>query len=330
MLSVDLRDLGAIQRRISALITGPDGVEAALASADDSDAAALASLVRSDGGATAGVRLGVYSNAYFVRLHDCLRDDYGALADALGPAAFHDLVRTYLMLYPPSRPSLRHAGRELCAHLESEPFATIFGGRWPWAADLARLEWALGEAFFAADATPLAPAALATLAPDAFGALRFGASPSLGLLRLDWPVASVRERFDQADGQGQTRQHAGPDGVGACDASGHDVDGAPALERKSTSVRVWRQGESVRFKTISDVEAAALDQVIAGESFGAACETVARFVGDVEAPARAAALLAGWIGDELFVSVEARSLTQDGRGCPERRDAPLARRAREP
>ncbi len=211
------------------------------------------------------------------------------------------------MLFPPSRPSLQHAGRELCTHLEREPFATIFGERWPWAADLARLEWSLVEAWLAADATPLPPTALASLAPDAFGTLRFGTSPSLALLRLAWPVADLRERFERADGPGPTREHACPNGVGACDAPGPGDDSAPALERKATPVRVWRQGESVRFKMLSDVEAAALEQVIAGESFGDVCETVARFVGEAEAPARAAALLAGWIADELIVGVEANA-----------------------
>ena len=77
--------------------------------------------------ATAGFapadRLAVYANAYFARIHDCLRDDFGALARALGPAAFHDLVKTYLMMHAPTRPSLRHAGAHLAEHLSTEPFA---------------------------------------------------------------------------------------------------------------------------------------------------------------------------------------------------------------
>ena len=81
----------------------------------------------------------MYANAYFARLHACLRDDFPALARALGPAAFHDLVKTCLMMHPPTRPSLRHAGAHVAEHFATK-LAAIFARNRPYAADLARLE----------------------------------------------------------------------------------------------------------------------------------------------------------------------------------------------
>jgi putative DNA-binding protein len=161
----DDSSLALVQRALRRWITEPDGVAAALAADGDPDGRALRALVRGDSGPPALERVQVYANAFFARLRDCLASDFPALARALGPDAFHDLVKTYLMMHPPTQRSLRHAGAQLANHLRTEPFAEIFGRRCPYAADLARLEWALAEAHGAADATPLSREALAALPP---------------------------------------------------------------------------------------------------------------------------------------------------------------------
>jgi len=276
--------LESIQRRLWRLVTEPDGVEAALAAEGDAAGDALAALVKSGRGLAATARLGVYANAYFTRLHDCLRDDFAALARALGPAGFHDLVKTYLMAHPPTRTSLRYAGARLAEHLASEPFASIFAGRCAHAADLARLEWALVEAFDASDAPVLAREALAAVAPDAWPELRFELSPSLQLLACRWPVHELRERFD---GEGEDTTWDEP----------------PPLVPEPTQIRVWRLGERVFYRGISPLEADALRTALAGDGFGAICERLAESLSEVEAAPRAATLLSGWIDAGLLVRV---------------------------
>src|SRR4029453_3454547 len=152
----------------------------------------LDALLRGDRGLAPVDRLSVYANAYFGRLCDSLRDDFPALARALGTAAFHDLVKTYLMMHPPTRPSLRHAGAHLVDHLATEPFAEIFTRRVPYVADLGQFEWAMAEAFYAADSPILVREELAAVAPDGWGELRFETTPSLQLLSCAWPVQVVR------------------------------------------------------------------------------------------------------------------------------------------
>jgi hypothetical protein len=275
--------LDALQHRLSRLITAPSGVEAALADERDPEGRELAALVVG-GAATPALRLGVYANAYFARLHGCLRDDFGATASALGTDAFHDLVKTYLMMHPPTRPSLHHAGAHLAEHLVTPPFAEIFARRCPYAADLARLEWAIAEAFTARDSRELAREELVAVPPDAWSDLRFETSASLRLLDCAWPVHAVRERFES------------------------ELDGAawsepPALAAEPTPIRVWRRGDQVRHVRISALELEALAGVRAGEPFSALCERVGEGVGDADAAARAAGFLAAWIADGVLASL---------------------------
>jgi len=271
--------LGALQHKLWQLITAPSDAERA-------DEREIAALLRGDASATPGERLGVYANAYFARLHDCLADDFGATASALGPDAFHDLVKTYLLIHPPERPSLRHAGAHLAEHLDTAPFAEIFARRCPYAADLARLEWAIALAFAAPDAPAFARDALAAVAPDAWAGLRFALTPSLQLLRCAWPVSIARERFER---------------------EGEDANWpeAPALAPEPIAIRVWRCAERVRFARISALECSALEAVRTGETFSGLCERLAAEVGDADAAAQAAALLSTWIADGLLVGVDA-------------------------
>jgi putative DNA-binding protein len=276
------QSLGAAQHWLRRLITEPGGVEVALAEIGDADGAQLAALVRGDRGLPAADRLAVYSNAYFARLHDCLRDDFGAAARALGPEAFHDLVKTYLMMHPPTRPSLRHAGAYLAEHLTTEPFAEIFSRRCPYVADLAQLEWAMAEAFYAADSPILVREELAAVAPEGWSELRFETVPSLRLLTCAWPVHVARERFDQDDGGELTG------------------DEAPPLVAGPTWIRVWRLGESVRYRAITRLEVDALGAARDREPFAAICDRVASAVGAEEAAPQAAALLSSWVSDGLL------------------------------
>lgn len=281
MERAELQSLGAVQHWLRQLITEPSGVEAALAAEGDAQGAQLAALVRGDRGLAPVDRMAVYANAYFARLHDCLRDDFGALARALGSEAFHDLVKTYLMMYPPARPSLRHAGAHLVEHLATEPFAKIFTRRCPYVADLGQFEWAMAEAFYAADSPILVREELAAVAPDGWGELRFETTPSLQLLSCAWPVQVVRERFDREDA---------------------DVawDEAPPLAAEPTCLRIWRFDERVRYRAIARLELEALGAARAHEPFAAICDRLAAEVGAVEAASRAAAFLSSWVSDGLL------------------------------
>ena len=270
--------LDATQRRLRELLTAPEGVAAALREAGDPDGRSLQSFVVSDarGGATA--RLEVYANAYFARLLEVLTDDFGALAAAVGADGMNDVVTAYLLACPPRQPSIRCAGDHLAAFLAEHPAALPFRRRWPWCGDLARLEWALGEAFDAANVPLLAREALVALEVADWPALRLRLAPCVRVLRLGWPVLPLREAYE--------REQTLP---------------APPAAPEANAALVWRREEQVRFRALEPLEAALLEAASSGEDFGALCALAAASLGDTAAPAYAAERLAGWIESGLLV-----------------------------
>lgn len=270
--------LAAAQRRLSRWITAPEGVRAVLVG---DERAAAEALVRGDRGLDAAARLGVYGHAYFARVHEALGKDYPALAAELGADAFHDLVKVYLLAHPSRSASLRDVGGALAAYLERGVLADTFRRRCPHAADLARFEWALVEAFDAADAPGLARDALARIEPERWAGMRLALAPSLRLLSLAHPVHE--RRFDD-------------------DATPR----APApLAARPACYRVWRRDDVVRWKEIEPDECAVLRDALEGAPFGALCERLAESGGEDDAAARAVDFLEHWLAAGLVAGAEA-------------------------
>ena len=192
----------------------------------------------------------------------------------LGEADFRGLVQAYLRAHPPHRPSLRDAGARLPEFLAGSPEAAALRSRHAFAPDLARLEWALVEAFDAADAPALPREALAAVAPERWAPLRFVFQPALRLLALGFPVQRVRQAVDAGDGEL-----------------------AAALAPLPTQVCVWRQEERVFYRALESVEAEALAGALAGAPFGRLCEGIAARLSEAEAPLRAAGLISRWQED---------------------------------
>lgn len=268
--------LETTQQQLKRLIVAPNGVATALAEAGEPAARQLASLVRSDARLAAVDRLEVYANAYFYRIRDCLIDDFGALHAALGADLFHDLVTAYLLACTPRHPSLRFAGDRLAGYLANAAAAAPFRRALPWAPDLARLEWALIDAFDVADAPVVPRSALAEIAPERWAELRFVLHPSLQLLEVAFPVHASRRAFDREEPAPET------------------------LTAEAGSLVVWRNGERPSYREVDALEADGLRILVEGASFGALCVRVAGEKGDDAAPTHAAALLARWQADGLL------------------------------
>ncbi|HVR12109.1 MAG TPA: DNA-binding domain-containing protein, partial [Thermoanaerobaculia bacterium] len=220
--------LDVVQQWFQAVVTHPAGVAAGAASEAAQglvrlDRGALERLVRRSSRLTAEQRLGIYANAYYARLLECLRDGFPVLTQVLGAEAFDSFAFDYLQRYPsrsytlnrlaesfprfldetrPDRPpagespdaaaaphhppragNLPHAGRAATA---------VPPPTWPdFLIDLATLELAIAEVFDGpgAEGEPLlAPADLLALeAGGRFAAARLAPVPCLRLLRFRYP-----------------------------------------------------------------------------------------------------------------------------------------------
>jgi hypothetical protein len=267
--------LATTQSLLWSLITAPEGVAAALDGADARGSQLRAELLRTvcdDPQFGAAERLDVYANMYFFRLLDVLRDDFPAVVAVAGDDAFHNLVTDYLLRHFPSHHSLRQAGRFLPAFLATHSLAQ----RHPGLPDLARFEWALCEAFDAANAPAATTEELRAIAPEQWPGLCLRLHPSVQLLVSDWDVRStwMQQRAGEAPRSG------GPSSRRYC---------------------VWRQNLRVFHREVEAAEWAGLQALAVPRPFSAVCEGIAACLPDTADPAStAAAFLARWAEDGLM------------------------------
>lgn len=276
-----MTSLRETQKILWQLITAPEGVAKGLAELEDPSRVlpeGLEGLVRSDERLSAVERLDVYANMYFFRILDCLKEDFPAVRATVGETHFHNLVTGYLIDHPSTHPSLRWAGRHLPAFLD----ANDLGRERPWLSDLARLEWAILDAFDAPDAEPLAPERLEALPPERWAEARIRLSPSLR-------IVAVASRVDT---------------VWATAMKGGEV-ADPAAE--ATAIRVWRRDLRVLHRAVDAPEAAALGAVVAGEDFANVCAAVAALTSLEAAPLAATEILQRWFADGLVVGLDTTS-----------------------
>jgi hypothetical protein len=153
---------------------------AALLAGDD---AALAALIHEDG-LPAAERIDVYRHNVVASLTEVLADTYPAVCRLVDRRFFGYAAHEFLTTHPPARPRLAEygggfadflAGFAPCRELEYLP-------------DVARLEWLVHSAAHAAEAAPIAAAALASWPPEATPNLVLRLHPSIGHLRSPWPV----------------------------------------------------------------------------------------------------------------------------------------------
>jgi hypothetical protein len=129
-------------------------------------------------------RFAVYRNNVMYSLRRVLEGNYPATRRVAGEARFRAAAEAFVRARPPRMPQLHAWGGELPELLRRHPATAEM----PWLADLATLEWVREEAYYAADAAPLAPERLAGLAEAEALALRLELHPTARLLASPWPV----------------------------------------------------------------------------------------------------------------------------------------------
>lgn len=134
--------------------------------------------------AEAARRFAVYRNNVAVSLGQALARRFPLIERLVGADFFAALARAYLAADPPRSPVLLEWGAGFPRFLAGFPPLAD----WPYMADVARIEYARGRAFHAADALPVDPARLPGADPDT---LRLSLHPSVAVLRLDHPAVAI-------------------------------------------------------------------------------------------------------------------------------------------
>jgi len=145
----------------------------------------VASGIVDDGIAPEG-RLALYRNNVLLSLRRLLEGTFPATRWLLGPDRFVEIALAFIRSAPPNRPQLLAYGANFPAFVErAGPTSVVH------VADVARLEWAREEAYYAPDAPPLAAADLRAIPRARYAQLRFDLHPSLRLIRSRGPVLSL-------------------------------------------------------------------------------------------------------------------------------------------
>jgi hypothetical protein len=238
----------------------------------------------------AAARLGIYSDAYRLRLIDVLAYYYPRLQKLLGDDAFARLALHYLAAQPSRHISVRWFGDgladELARSIDQGIDQNAEYREQPWLAELARWECALATAFDASDAEPLTLEAFGEIDPAHWPDLRFQFDPSVQLLRFQTNAPGLFQAL----------------------AAGTETPDPAVLDTAQTWL-IWRQDLKPWFRLLSDAETEAL-ATMRGQSshqqqgtFEELCETLCQFHDPGEVPSIAASMLKTWITQGLIIAV---------------------------
>jgi hypothetical protein len=237
-------------------------------------------------------RLGIYGDAYRSRLIEALETSFPVLAALLGDGDFHELASRYVSSYESTFFSIRYYGDRLAEFLATDDeYANA-----PLLAELARWEWAMADAFDAADAEPVDASVFAEVAPDAWAELHFVWSPSVQVLELEWNVPAIWKAVTEGSGAVAETADTG-EGTSAATVEPPEPELAPA------SWLIWRQALQIYFRPLSAEEAAAIAASRAGQSFGELCVALCEHLEESDASRHAAGFLRGWVESGLITQL---------------------------
>lgn len=182
-------------------------------------------------------RFAVYRNNVAHSLGEALARRFPVIQRLVGRDFFAALAKEFIAVHPPRSPVLQEWGGDMPGFLEGfPPVASL-----PYLRDVARLEWARGLAYHAADASPVEAHSLIEREY-----LRL--HPSVQVLRLDFPAVSIW----QANQPGQ--------------------NGRVTATSPETAL-VWRRNDfSVEVTAIAEPDAEFIEMLLQGSSLAQAAE----------------------------------------------------------
>lgn len=134
-------------------------------------------------------RFAVYRNNVAVSLVEALGARFPVVKRLVGEEFFRAIAHAFVLREPPLSPLLIHYGDSFAAFIGDFEAAEPL----PYLADVARLEYARGRAYHAADVEPLPRAAFPALPPGSIGAARVTLHPSVSIIASPYPLLSIWE-----------------------------------------------------------------------------------------------------------------------------------------
>jgi hypothetical protein len=217
--------------------------------------------------------LGIYRDAYALRLIEVIGNDHEYLQTYLGDDAFAAMARAYIESCPSQHPNARWVARRLPEFLRStKPYSGT-----PVIADLAALERALNDAFDGPDAPVVGLTALSSHPPETWAQLSFEPHPTAVPFEVTTNVADVWAAL----------------------RAGNAPPSSVTYDEPRT-ILVWRLDMKSMFRELPPEEAMIWNEAAKGATFGELCVLLATYADPPTAPMRAAGYLRTWLDAGLL------------------------------
>lgn len=151
-------------------------------------------------------RAEIYRRGVLANLRGALAATYPVVMRLVGVEFFDEAARRYAIAVPSVSGDLNEYGAGFGDFIDRYPHALSL----PYLGDMARLEWAVHESHRAAEAPACDFKALAAVAPDRQGAIRFHLHPAVRLVASQHPIVAIWEA-NQPGRDGTPARMAGPD-----------------------------------------------------------------------------------------------------------------------
>ena len=135
------------------------------------------------------MRLQIYRNNVIGSLAVAMQLTYPLIVILTGESFAENVMRSFVRENPPREACLARYGEGFDRYIESyEPARGL-----PYLADIARLEWAMNESFYARDDSTLDPSDLQNVPGSELADMAFRLRSSVRLMESRWPLPAIRE-----------------------------------------------------------------------------------------------------------------------------------------
>jgi hypothetical protein len=190
-------------------------------------------------------RLNVYRNTVQRSLVDALAASFPVIHRVVGADFFAGFARKFIAAHPPERPQLSTYGEKFADFIS---LAKV-GRQLPYLADVARLEWARNESYFAADVAPLDPQQLAVDA-EQLEDMTVRLHPAARCVASRFPIFTIWE------------------------VNQPDIGDVPVVDMNvPQAVMISRPTHHVVTRAVPLADAAFIIAIMEGETFGGAVDT---------------------------------------------------------
>lgn len=218
-------------------------------------------------------RLGIYYNAYRIRLCEALSEAYEKTHIYLGDELFEKAALAYIDAHPSETRNMRWFGQQFAGFLRH------WLNEFPAVAELAEFEWTLNLAFDAQDENILNLSDIAKISEAEWNAITFRCVASHYFLHFHWNSVAIWVALNQ-----------------------EETPPAPTSSDAPQIWLIWRNQLQPNFRSVKNEEFQALTGMQEGKSFSQVCATAAE--NNPAAITQIAAWLQTWIGEALLTNLE--------------------------